>query len=269
MKRVGFAVAIIGIMFFFMSFQDGIAAMRPHVDLYEEGVNISEISSWDMIDIDIVDVWGSYATKTETSNGVTRDVLSYYIISAFEGDEVRLIGIGVPEKEYDTFDSIMNNTYEYYGGYSFDMPEETAHKTGRLKKMNKEMKKYYYEWFEQAEWYESDEEMQAEALPYYIDPIADPSVSIKMMAAGGIVGIVGIVILVIAFILDKKKTYKAQDQTYVMIAGVSYPKHTFAHVNASILGQEKMFAVQELSDITGLSMEEAGEIIENWGKYYY
>lgn len=269
MKRVGFAVALIGIFFFVMSFMDGVAAMRPHVDLYGEGVNISEVSAWDMIDTDIVDVWGSYATKTETSNGVTRDVLSYYIITAFEGDDARFIGIGVPEKEYDAFDKVMENTYDYYGGYSFDMPEEYIHKTGRLKKMNSEMAKYYYEWFEETGWYETEAEMKEAALPYYIDPIADPSSVIKMMAGGGIVGIIGIVILVFAFIKDGKKTQKAVEQTHVVINGVTYPKQTLAHVNASILGQEKIFAAQELAEITGVSLEEAGDIVEHWGRYYY
>ena len=269
MKKVGFVVALMGIILFAMSFQDGIAAMRPHVDIYEEGVNISEVSSWDMIDIDIVDVWGSYATKTETSNGVTRDVLSYYIIAAFEGEEMKLIGVGVPEKEYDLFDSIMENTYEYYGGYSFDEPEEYAHKTGRLKKMNKEMLKLYYEWLWDTEWYESEEEMKSQALPYYIDPIARPDVTIKMMAFSGIAGIVGIVILVIGFVMDGKKTQKAVEQTHVVINGVTYPKQTFAQVNAYILGQEKIFAAQELASITGISMEEAGDIVEHWSRYYY
>lgn len=269
MKRVGLIIALIGIMLFGFSFKDGIAAMRPHVDLYDDGVNISEVSSWDMIDMDIIDVWGSYATKTETSNGVTRDVLSYYIITAFEGDDARFIGIGVPEKEYDLFDNLMENTYDYYGGYDFGDPEEYAHKTGRLKKMNAEMQKYYYEWFEDTEWFESEAEMKAEALPYYIDPIADPTVVIKMMAGGGIVGIIGIIIFVIGFVNDRKKTQKAVEQAYVMINGVSYSKQSLAHVNAQVLGQEKMFAAQELAEITGMSLDEAGKIIENWNRYYY
>ena len=62
---------------------------------------------------------------------------------------------------------------------------------------------------------------------------------------------------------------KAAQQTYVVIKGVSYSRAELAHVNQCVLGQEKIFAAQELSRITGMSVEEAGEVVENWRKYYY
>ena len=267
-KKVGLGVLVVGLMICFITFQDGIAAMRPWVNLYDENVNISDVSTWDMLEIDVVEVWGSYATKETTRNGVKESEVSYYIIPAFEGDEYRFIGIEVPEKEYDLFDQIMEETYDYHNGYSFETNAYT-YKTGRLHKMNKEMLDLYYDFFKQYEWYDTDEEIKKNALPYYVDSITDPNMSTKILAFGAIMSLAGAAILVFAFMRGNQKQQKAMAQDYVTINGVTYPKQRLSHVNACILGQEKIFAAQELSEITGLSMEEAGKIVEDWKKYYY
>lgn len=270
MKKAGFIIAFLGIIFAVMSFQDSIAAVRPWKDLYAEGTNISSVSTWDTVDIDVLDVFGSFATMTTTENGRKTSEKSYYIIPAYEDGDMRFIGICVPEKEYDLFDQMTEETYDYY--YEGKVPEgeiKTIHKTGRLTKMNSKMKKYYYDWFTSAQWYDSEEEMKKEVLPYYVDPVADPMSSVKMFGIGLVAFLVGGVICLFGFLKDKSKQQKSEAQSYVTIGGVTYPKQTFAHVNASIIGQEKIFAAQELADITGLSMEEAGSIVEKWNQYYY
>ena len=269
MKKAGWIILFIGLIMGFLSFQDSVAAIRPWVDLYAQDTNISQISTWDMIEFDVIEIWGSYATKTTTENGRKTAECGYYILPAFEGDEYRFIGLQVPEKEYALFDQIMQDTYDYYQEYSDNLGQNTTHKTGRLKKMSKEMQNYYYDWFKQVEWYDTEAEMKAEALPYYIEPIADPMTSVKILGVSIVAILVGGVIVVFGFLRERSKKEKAEEQSYVVIGGITYPKQTFAHVNASILGQEKIFAAQELAEITGISMEEAGEIVEKWNQYYY
>lgn len=269
MKKAGLVIALVGLMLVFFSFQDSIAAIRPWVDLYADETNISQISTWDMVEFDVIEIWGSFATKTTTENGRKTSEVGYYILPAFEGEEYRFVGLTVPEKEYGLFDQIMQDTYDYYNDYSTNIGTNTVHKTGRLKKMSKEMQNYYYDWFRQTGWYDTEEEMRAEALPYYIDPIANPMTCVKLLGIGIVAFLVGGAIALFGFLRERNKKEKAEAQDYVVIGGVTYPKQIFAHVNASILGQEKIFAVQELSELTGLSQEEAGRIVENWHQYYY
>ena len=69
MKKVGLVILFVGLILGFFSFQDSVAAIRPWVDLYAEETDISEISTWDMVEFDVIEIWGSYATKTTTENG--------------------------------------------------------------------------------------------------------------------------------------------------------------------------------------------------------
>ena len=135
--------------------------------------------------------------------------------------------------------------------------------------MHGELLDLYYEAFRESESFESEEEMKTYALPYYIDSLENPSseknlliVSIMLIVGGGVLFFLGL----------KKQNAdekKAAEQYYVYINGVSYAKSTLAHVNQCIQGQEKMFAVQELAQITGMTMDEASVIVDNWRQYYY
>ena len=94
--------------------------------------------------------------------------------------------------------------------------------------------------------------------------------TVKIMFLVGVgVFIVCAILIITGIISERKDSKKAKQQTHVVINGVSYPKNTFDHVNRCILNKEKIFAVQELRDITGLDLEEAQKIIDNWTQYYY
>ena len=268
MKQWGGIIFIFGLILGIMGFREGVAGLKAPVDLYALDTNVSEIGYFDMVTADIYEVYGSYATRTTTENGRKTAEDSYYLIPAYEGDDVRYIGIKVNEKEYDLFGKMYDDTWDYYDGYIFDL---TTHieKTGCLKKMNKKMQEYYYGTLRDAEWFESDAEMKKYALPYYLDPLASPKTMVPFLFISVALMVVGAVLFVIGFKSENVKINKAAAQTYVMINGVSYAKSTLAHVNQCVLGQEKIFAAQELAQITGMSMEEASVIIENWSQYYY
>lgn len=269
LKKLGGVLAIAGIVLSVMGFREGIAAFKEPIDLYAMETNISEVGYFDMVTVDVFEVYGSYATKTTTENGKKTNEESYYVIPAHEGDEYRYIGIKVNEKEYKIFDEIYKDTYDYYEGNLTEDKYYGVVKTGCLKKMNKKMQDYYYKTLRDAGWYETDEEMKKEALPYYLDPIANPKSMVPFLLVGVVMALAGGIMFVLGWRSETQKVDKAATQTYVIINGVSYAKADLAHVNRCILNQEKEFAVQELARITGVSMEEATKIADNWRLYYY
>ena len=269
MKRFGGVLAFIGAIFLILSFREGVAYMLPHVDLYADETNVSDIGSLKMVEAEVYASFDYFASETTTENGRKTSEQFYYIIPAYNGEEMYYIGVKVNQSKSRTLDKIIDITYDYLMGYSDEMGETTVNVTGCLKKMNKEEKKYYFEWFEEMEWFENEKEMNTYALPLYIDDLVKPETNMFMVLGGGAVLLVGVVLLVIGFTLDKRGDKKAADQTHVVIGGVTYPKSTFAHVNQCINSQERAFAAQELHEITGISLEEAGNIIANWSKYYY
>ena len=268
MKKFGGAIAFIGAVFLFLSFREGIAAMRPMVDLYGEETNVDEIGYFDMVYADVYAVFGYCASEETTKNGVKQKEDYYYVIPAFKGDDMYYIALKVSEGEQAKYERQTDRTYDYMMGYDEDVFSNTIPAQGTLKKMGSELKKYYYDWFREGEVFESEEEMKEYAMALYIDQNKNPRGSMILMFVGAGALIAGCIILVLGFVRENSVSYKAKNQTYVMINGVSYSKLSLAHVNQSIQNQETVFAAQELSQITGISLEEAGRIIDNWNEYY-
>jgi len=67
---------------------------------------------------------------------------------------------------------------------------------------------------------------------------------------------------------NKKTPQQQQFPNDVIINGVHYPKAAFQHVDICVRGQEKIFAIKEVREITGLGLEEAKEVVDHWKKYY-
>lgn len=267
---LGIVLVIFGGIFGFMSFQGGVASMKPYVDLYGDETNVSEIGYFDMVEAEVWAVVDCFASEVTKKNGVKTDEDYFYIIPAYEGEDQVFIGVKVRDNSYKTYEKIRSITYKYLTtGESEEMGSTTVKAVGCLKKMESKVKKYYYEWFEENEWYESKEEMEKYALPLYIDVVADPSTDRVFLFVGLGVLAVGLCLLIGGIVRDRSREKRSKEQNYVTINGVNYPKSTFNHVNQCINSQERIFAAQELHEITGVSLDEAGEIINNWSKYYY
>ena len=264
-RKISGVVAVFGLILAIAAGRSGIAGMRDRVDLYAEDARISEVGFFDFATADIFFVYGSFATKTTSENNVKTGEKSYYYIPAYEGDEHHFIGIEVDEKEYRKF----NEIYDYTWDETAEFKKFNVRKTGFLKKMSKEMKEYYYSTLWETGWFETKEEMEKAALPLYLSPIANPGEGTKVMFVGLIAFLAAGIVFVLSWLGERDKYEKSVDQTYVTIAGVKYLKSDLAHVNQCIQGQERIFAAQELAKITGLSLDEAGQVVENWRQYYY
>ena len=270
MKKWGAAILFMGLIFAIISFREGVAGMHAPVDIYGKDAesDYKEVGTFDMATADIYAILGCFASETVTENGVKTSGSDFYVIPVFSKGETYYIGLKLNEKtEPVKIDEIIKATDDYYNGYTSVVDGGTIKVTGCIKKMNKKLKGYWYEFFEGG--FDSEEEMKKYAPAVYIDALENPETGVTFLYIAGAMILAGGVLLAIGLRGSSFLEKRATAQTYVVINGVTYPKSTFSHVNNSILNQEKPFAVQELHDITGLDLDECGKIIENWRKYYY
>lgn len=266
-----YMIIFVAVVFLFICGVDTIAAFRKPVDLYAEETDATKLGRTTPVEAEIYAVLECFCTETTTTkrNGaVTKKSYDYYYaIPVFAGEETYYVGVKVSDSEDHIYDDICDETWKWLNGTTDRLGELTVQAEGCFHKMDDELYGYMVETFEDMQWFESDADLEKYLLPVYLKPVRFNETRIMFLASMGAL-IVAAAVLIIIFRLDKKQDKKAQEQTHVVINGVSYPKETFNHVNRCIANRERLFAVQELSEITGLSVEEAQQIISKWNEYY-
>lgn len=267
----GAIIGIFCVIILIANGKDGLKTIRPVVNLYAEDTDITDLSTMQAVEAEIYMTLDYFATETTTrtrdGSVVSRDNDYYFIIPAFSGDDVYFIGIRVDGSDYSTYSTISDETYDYLMGYAEDFGMTTTVAEGGLAKLDDEMYQYMVEWFQEAQWFENDADIDKYVLPLYIDPFKVNTVRIMFII--GVVGtLLGAVCAVLLLVENKKQKTKAQEQTVVVIAGMSYPKATFSRVNQFLAQKETLFAMQELRQITGIGPEEAKEVLDHWSNYY-
>lgn len=272
LRSIAIVFAVISAIVIGVSGLDSFASFKKPVDLYADDTDVTKLGRTDAVEADIYAVLDCFATETTTTKrngavtGKSKDY--YYIVPAFKGDETYYIGVKSNSDDQRNYDKIADLTWAWLSGESSDFGEQSIHIEGCLKKMDKELLGYMKEWFEESEWFESEAEMEKYVLPVCLETVRFGTVKIMFLVGVGVF-IVCAILIITGIISERKDSKKAKQQTHVVINGVSYPKNTFDHVNRCILNKEKIFAVQELRDITGLDLEEAQKIIDNWTQHYY
>ena len=272
LRSIAIVFAVISAIVIGVSGLDSFASFKKPVDLYADDTDVTKLGRTDAVEADIYAVLDCFATETTTTKrngavtGKSKDY--YYIVPAFKGDETYYIGVKSNSDDQRSYDKIADLTWAWLSGESSDFGEQSIHIEGCLKKMDKELLGYMKEWFEESEWFESEAEMEKYVLPVCLETVRFGTVKIMFLVGVGVF-IVCAILIITGIISERKDSKKAKQQTHVVINGVSYPKNTFDHVNRCILNKEKIFAVQELRDITGLDLEEAQKIIDNWTQSYY
>lgn len=267
----GIIIGAICLIILIANWRDGIATLKPVVDLYAEETDITKLSTTQAVEADIYMALDYFATETTTrtrdGNFVSRDNDYYFIIPAFSEDELYFIGIRVNDKDFKTYSAISDDTYNYLMGISDNPGTTTVFEEGGLKKLDDKMYQYMVEWFQEAQWFEDEADIDKYVLPIYIDPYIINAARILFIVgvAGTLIGILCAVLLIKG---NKKQKDEAQAQTMVTIGGMSFPKSSFSGVDRFVSQREVVFAMQELRNITGISAEEAKEVIDNWSSYY-
>lgn len=274
--RIGMGIGILGAVFLFSSFLDAIASFRTPVDLYDDDTDINKLSKINSIETDFDVSLGCFVeeeTTTKRNGAVTNRKSDYfYAIPAYSGDETYWIAIKVSQGEMRTWEKITDETYDYLNGEDEYFGYTSIAKYGRLKKLDDKKYKYMVELFEELEWFDDDSQISKYVLPLYIDTFKPEAV--RNMALFGFIGtVIGIFSLISYFAPSKKERKleqggQAQSSDSITIAGKDYPKNLFGYVDKYISQQQNEFAQQELCQITGISAEEAKEVLDNWSRIY-
>ena len=98
LQILGIIIGVFSVIILIANGRDGIATLKPVVDLYAEDTDITKLSTTQAVEADIYMSLDYFATETTTrtrdGNFVSRDNDYYFIIPAFSGEELYFIGIG-------------------------------------------------------------------------------------------------------------------------------------------------------------------------------
>lgn len=283
--KAGLLLVIVGILLVY-NFRKDIKScfMKPY-DIYE--VDAGEIKAGDAVvtNLDLLlDSFGTLET-THTKNGAVtgRSYSYFYIVPVFDDYDTYYIAVKVPQKYEDEFDDIVDATWDLLVGDTDELTDSPFEFAGNVQKLEDEGYEYMLEWFEDYDWFETDDRTEIEkyVLPLCLE-IKDLSRT-RIICIAAIAAIVlGIVLLVLSVRSSanglKKKKADSQSEPaaenggsydgYIDIAGGRYMKSDFEVVNASIEQGNIEQAVTEIRDRTGLDADEARKIADNWHNYY-
>lgn len=258
--------------------KDILLSFKEPMDFYADDFDVTEDHDGDRLIADIPFCLGECATEvtTKSSYGSTsKTETHYYIIPAVvpDDDYYYYMCIKVYEKDKKKFDDLTDLTMTgEYGSLKVD---------GRLTKLEDEAFDYMVDLFKEADYFTSDEELE-----HYLLPLCFESVNYSFAKGALVVAIVSFIASIALWIAyfksrsnEKAKlaAHKATLQANfpedsfdenVFIGGQPYPKHLFESINASIESGETIAAISNLRQITGIGLEEAKEVIDNWSFYY-
>ena len=269
-RNLGLGLAIVGIILFILC-PDILGWMKKPIDFYADETAVTDIKKGDRVSITIDTVFDYFATETTvdentgatiSSNGTTY----YYLIPGYvtEEDGYRLYYFGLKantKSETDIQKAISKIMKATQNG------EQPAPLTldAYCVKMDKELTQLMYDYFRDLGY---DEELiQTYVLPYYLRELKVDNAK-GMLTASVIFFVIGATLFVTMFISIRKEKKRIETQTEVIINGVSYPKDMFYPVHQKALLRHPS-AVPMLMELTGISQEEATEVIRKWGNYYY
>ena len=287
---IGFLFIIFGLAVLIGGKENFKSAFMTPYDIYD--VNYDEIKVGDAVKTEIyaaLDTYGTLETtrkNSKTGNVTGRTYSYFYIIPVYDDYDTYYMSIKVEQDDKDLFEDICDSTWDViqYGDASYytDVPYEFE---GNVQKLDDEAYKYMKEWFEDAGF--DDDEIDEYVLPICLE--VKVLSNIRLLTIAGIAAIIiGVVLFVLHFVLESKKKKKAATGTasssyaeaagttaagtastdYVEIAGAKFTQEELDQINALIAGGSLTDAIREVRDRTGLGIDEAKEIVDNWGNYY-
>lgn len=279
--RIGLIVAIVVAIF---GWDTVLYSFSEPTDIYEEGYDFVEAGKGGHIDTTLFASLDAAASLTTTSSRRGRTTSSttnyYYIVPVYDkdGDEYYAC-VKVSESDRRSYEALVDATWDFIMD---ENAEEIGHPgikfTGTAKKLDKDVYKYMKDWFEDAEWFESNSDIDKYVLQICLEE--------KNFDAAGVLIIIFVVSLgvaILCFVMSKKRNkkfeqkeeefrqqsqYVMDDEVYINLPMGSYPKSQLARVDAFLTSQQKVQAIAAFRDITNCSLAEAKLIIDNWYSYY-
>lgn len=278
------AFLILGIVMILFSWDTILYSFYEPVDIYEEGYDFVEAGKGGHIDTTLYASLDAAASLTTTSTRRGRTTSSttnyYYIVPVYDAEgDVYFVCVEVSEHDKKPYDDLVDATWDYFEDETAEDINHPGIKfTGTAKKLDDEVYEYMKDWFEEAEWFENDADIDKYVLQISLE---------ERNFAGRNGMIIAIVVLlglaILFFVLGKKREKKLEaeeeafrqqvqfvnnDEVYINLPVGSYPRSQLARVDAFLSGGEKVQAIAALREVTGCGLAEGKEIVDNWFKYY-
>lgn len=276
--RFGIVFLIFGILTICVRKTDVLAGFTKPYDIYD--VDAQDIKKGTMVTGDIYAVLDTFGTleTTHTRNGsvTSRSYHYFYIIPVFDDDNTYYIAVKVSSDDRKAFENIADDTWDYLYGNTDYFTDREYELAGTVSKLDDEAYEYMVEWFEEAEWFEDDDDIEKYVWPIMIEPQKLSTVRTFSFVCIGLI-IVGVLMIVLYVRGGMQKSKKTKDEGtapagnydgYINIAGIRYLKSDFDAVNSQILAGDIESAVMGIRDRTGMGAEEARNIVDNWNIYY-
>ena len=258
-------------------------SFKEPVDIYEQGYDFVEAGKGGHIETTLFASLDKAVSQTTTTKsrrgGTTTTTKHYYIVPVYDADDNEYyVCVEVLDSNKSPYTNLVNETWEYYFEGTQDIPPEGVKFTGTAKKLDKDIYKHVKDWFEEAEWFESDADIEK-----YVLPIRLVAKSFEMRNAFMIGYVVLAGLSILCFVISRKRNKKFEqkeeefrqqtqvvmgDEVYVTLPMGSYPKRELARVDAFLAGQDKIQAIAAFRDITGCGLAEAKDIVDHWYDYY-
>ena len=225
-----------------------------------------------------------------------------------DDDDTYFMSVKVSSDDKKAFDRIADDTWDVLLGDADYFTDVEFAAEGNIQKLDDEGYEYMVEWFEDMEWFDSTDrdDFEQYLLPICLELKDLKTTSIMVYASMGVI-LLGVLVIVIHFVRKSNKKKKeaseqaafnngyaaasadntgsnagtvqagtAQTDTTsyangvdsVLIAGSRIPKADADRINGYVAAGDEITAIREFRDITGLGINEAKEIIDNWGNYY-
>ncbi len=270
LRKIGLVVIGICILFLIFTGKDMLISLNEPVDIFVDYPESYDDVKAVRTEINmILDKFAEEETKTTSSSGAVTDVRYdyYYVLPVYTANDENpyFVGIKVSADDKKEYNKVSNATWDFLNGEIDEL--ESLQFEGGFKKMEEEAYYYFVEWFEEAEWFENEEEQEKYVLPLLLEPIVLDNVK-KSALVVGISLLVSIIIIIWSYIPSKKKEIPAPTKSVMTINNVSYPIGNFEKVNKLVVEGKKDKAVKELAAIVKFSQEEAEAVINAWDSYW-
>ena len=178
--------------------------------LLQQGTIESNVDSFVEIRIDAV--LDNFAETTHKTNGITTGKDQHFLVWL---DDDSVIAVSVKNKKLvSELNRIMDETWDYLDEKRDDFTENTAEVKGKIKKMSTEMRKYYQESLD----YIGVSEAGFGVHYYQVDCTTSRLMYIIVSAVLLVLGL----LLIIAFIVTRKKLSAAASDVEIQEGGYSY-----------------------------------------------
>ena len=167
-RKISTFLIMLGIVGIVLSIRGAVASGRPTVNLSDLDADFDKVGYFDIVEADVTFLLDNFAMEvTRTKFGIKTNEKFLYILPVMDNqqEEIYYIGMMVSRNERDQCDRITDLTYKYFFEESQSIRTYSIHISGFVDKMNKRYYKLYREWFEETNWFESEEELEKYALP--------------------------------------------------------------------------------------------------------